>query len=192
MGKRGLSARFARGPLSLLAFSLRSKGPAYPPAEGPFSPCGRGAFLRAVRPGDSHEPGAWGIRVRPPTLTVCPPLAMNHRNPAGAAGVVVSGPVALAARWRADAVVFRRHGALARARMLEHLADELEAAAGEEAETVVDLAAAVKLTGFTRGHLRRMYREGRLAIVGGDEAKPRFRAADLPRKPAPATHPRNP
>jgi len=75
--------------------------------------------------------------------------------------------------------------------MLEQLADEVEAAAGEEAETVVDLATAVKLTGFTRGHLRRLYREGRLPIVGGDEDKPRFRAADLPRKPAPATRPPN-
>jgi hypothetical protein len=88
----------------------------------------------------------------------------------------------LAARWRADAQVFRRYGSTSRARMLERLAVELEQTASDEAAAVVDLTGAAELTGFTRGHLRRLFRDGRLMPVrmAGDE--PLFSRADLPRK----------
>ena len=89
-------------------------------------------------------------------------------------------PAALAARWREDAQVFRRYGACGRARMLERLADELERAAGADQSVTVDLSTAAELSGFTRAHLRRLIRDGKLATTS-DGA--RVRACDLPRKP---------
>lgn len=100
---------------------------------------------------------------------------MDHPTPAARAR--------LAARWREDAQVFRRYGSTARARMLERLADELEQTADEDAHAVADLATAARLTGFTRGHLRRLYRERRLIPVGMEDGEPVFRVVDLPRKP---------
>ena len=88
----------------------------------------------------------------------------------------------LAARWRADAQVFRRYGSAGRARMLERLADELEQCAAADAGAVVDLDAAAALSGFTRGHLRRLYRAGRLTPAAVEGGEPLFRVADLPRK----------
>lgn len=70
----------------------------------------------------------------------------------------------MAARWRADAQVFRRYGSTGRARMLERLTAELEQSASAEA-AAVDVTGAAELTGFTRGHLRRVFREGRLMPV---------------------------
>src|SRR5215212_391155 len=88
----------------------------------------------------------------------------------------------LAARWRADAQVFRRYGSTGRARMLERLAAELEQTASHEAAALVDLTGAAELTGFTRGHLRRLYRDGRLVPVRVEGDEPQFSVADLPRK----------
>jgi len=88
----------------------------------------------------------------------------------------------LAARWRADAQVFRRYGSTGRARMLERLAAELEQTTNEEAAAEVDLTAASTVSGFTRGHLRRLYRDGRLVPVRMDGDEPVFRVTDLPRK----------
>jgi len=88
----------------------------------------------------------------------------------------------LAARWRADAQVFRRYGSTGRARMLERLAAELDQTASDEAASVVDLTGAAQLTGFTRGHLRRLFREGRLVAVRMEGDEPLFSVADLPRK----------
>jgi hypothetical protein len=89
-------------------------------------------------------------------------------------------PAALAARWREDAQVFRRYGAAGRARMLERMADELERAAEADQSATVDLSTVAKLSGFTRAHLRRLIRVGKLAATS-DGA--RVRASDLPRKP---------
>lgn len=66
--------------------------------------------------------------------------------------------------------------------MLERLATELEQTATEEAAAVVDLTIAAQLTGFTRGHLRRLFRDGRLAAVRMEGDEPLFRVSDLPRK----------
>lgn len=96
-----------------------------------------------------------------------------------------TGPAALITRLLADAQVFRRYGATGRARMLEQIAAELELSTADEAAAVVGMRAAVALTGFTRGHLRRLYREGRLVAAGVERGEPMFRVSDLPRKPAP-------
>lgn len=89
---------------------------------------------------------------------------------------------ALVARWRANAAMLRSYGARGHARLLERLAAELEAELTAESSTVVDLAGAVHLSGYSRGHLRRLLRSGQLQNVG-TENSPEFITADLPRKP---------
>jgi hypothetical protein len=95
-----------------------------------------------------------------------------------------TGPVALVTRLRDDAQVFKRYGATGRARMLEQIAAEVERSTADESAAVVGMRAAVALTGFSRGHLRRLYREGRLLAAGLERGEPVFRVSDLPRKPA--------
>lgn len=82
--------------------------------------------------------------------------------------------------WRADAAVLRRRGARRAAALLERVAAELETDL-HDAPKVVDLARAVELTGYTRGHLRRLVLAGKLANVG-TAREPAFIASDLPRK----------
>lgn len=89
-------------------------------------------------------------------------------------------PAALAAQWREDAQVFRRYGAAGRARMLERIAAELEQSTQTDQSATVDLSTAVKLSGFSRAHLRRLIREGKLSATADGAL---VRACDLPRKP---------
>jgi hypothetical protein len=89
--------------------------------------------------------------------------------------------------WREDAAVLRRRGARRAAALMERLAEELEAdvsasGAAVDVPELVDMGAAVALSGYTRGHLRRML-VARTLTNYGTEARPLFRAADLPRKP---------
>lgn len=105
------------------------------------------------------------------------------------------GPSALAARWREDAQVLRRYGAGGRARMLERMAAELEESIMGGGDEVVDLSRAVVLSGFTRGHLRRLMHDGKLIPAGRNGREPLFRISDLPRKPghtALASRPKTP
>ena len=88
--------------------------------------------------------------------------------------------------WRDDAAVLRRRGARRAAALMERLAAELEddlrgGAADGDAPELVEIRAAVALSGYTRGHLRRMLVAGTLTNYGTD-ARPLFRPADLPRK----------
>ncbi|HZG43366.1 MAG TPA: hypothetical protein VEY93_10420 [Longimicrobium sp.] len=92
------------------------------------------------------------------------------------------GPAALAARWREDAQVLRRYGATSRARMLEEMAAELEASTAADATATVALSIAAELSGFTRAHLRRLIREGKLVTAGTEGREPQVRLSDLPRK----------
>lgn len=92
-------------------------------------------------------------------------------------------PAALAARWREDAEVLRRHGAIGRARMLERLAEELECCAAGASTGAVDLDTAAELSGFTRAHLRRLIRTGKLPATVNAAGRTEVRVADLPRKP---------
>jgi hypothetical protein len=92
--------------------------------------------------------------------------------------------------WREDAAVLRRRGARRAAALLERVAAELEedvrgAAEGatlDDAPELVEMRAAVALSGYTRGHLRRMLVAGTLTNYG-TEARPLLRVVDLPRKP---------
>lgn len=90
---------------------------------------------------------------------------------------------ALAARWREDAQVFRRYGATGRARMLERMAAELERSTSGDAAARVDLRTAANLSGFSRSHLRRLIRTGRLPATSDGAGNPIVSVSDLPRKP---------
>jgi hypothetical protein len=104
------------------------------------------------------------------------------------------GPAALATRWREDAEVFRRYGAGGRARMLERMAAELERSTRGDRAARVDLRTAADLSGFSRSHLRRLIRTGKLSATKDGAGNPLLRVSDLPRKAgrlggAPATWP---
>ena len=86
-----------------------------------------------------------------------------------------------ASSWRTDAAVLRRYGAAALADLLERCAADLGSEQRARLDALVTLDEAVQLTGFTRGHLRRLCRSGKLANAG-TEAAPAFRRAALPRK----------
>jgi hypothetical protein len=86
-----------------------------------------------------------------------------------------------AQQWRRDAEVFRRYGQESLAALLERLADDLESDS-LSADERVTFADAPHLSGYSKAHLRRLVREGKLANLG-TKKKPEFLLADLPRKP---------
>jgi hypothetical protein len=96
---------------------------------------------------------------------------------------LADGPAALAARWREDAEVFRRYGAAGRARMLERMAAELEQTTRGDGAARVDLRTAADLSGFSRSHLRRLIRTGKLPATRDGAGDPLVSVSDLPRKP---------
>lgn len=84
--------------------------------------------------------------------------------------------------WREDAAVLRRCGARRAAALIERLASELEEDLAEGGSVeLVSLARAVELSGYTRGHLRRLLNDGAL-LNHGTSDDPLVRVSDLPRK----------
>lgn len=105
-------------------------------------------------------------------------LAANDRLPKD------SGTLpALVARWREEALVLRRRGALGQAEVLEGAATEMEALLAIAGESTVSLQEAAALSGYTTDALTRLVRRGALQNLGRPRA-PRFRVRDLPRKPS--------
>lgn len=96
--------------------------------------------------------------------------------------------------WRDDAATLRRRGDRRAARLLERVASELEDELRQDGPAeLVDLTRAIELSGYTRGHLRRLLVAGTL-INHGTPHRPLFRPADLPRKarrPPPAPRDRS-
>jgi hypothetical protein len=89
---------------------------------------------------------------------------------------------ALAQRWRDEAAVLRRRGAIAQAEALDSAAAELESALVLTLGATVSLREAAGFSGYTPDALTRLVRKGALRNVGRAHA-PRFRLTDLPRKP---------
>ena len=89
---------------------------------------------------------------------------------------------ALAQRWRDEAAVLRRRGAIAQADALDSAAAELEAALLLTHGATVSLREAASFSGYTPDALTRLVRKGALRNVGRAHA-PLFHRADLPRKP---------
>ncbi|MCE2456179.1 MAG: helix-turn-helix domain-containing protein [Gemmatimonadetes bacterium] len=92
----------------------------------------------------------------------------------------------LPAAFRERAEMMRECGARAQAAALEWAAEQAEAVLRGEAAEELTLAEAAAECGYSRSHLRRLVREGRLPAAGRD---PRIRVLrrHLPRKPGAAT-----
>lgn len=84
--------------------------------------------------------------------------------------------------WREHAALLRKYGADPQASVLEQCAAEVEAERQRRECARIGLDEAVELTGYSRSHLRRLWRTGQVRQLGTQES-PEFHAADLPRKP---------
>ncbi len=89
-------------------------------------------------------------------------------------------PPELPAVWRERAVALERY-APAVANAIRDLAAELEAALREAELGTLTLTAAARLSGYSREHLSRLLRDGKVPNAGRPNA-PRVRLGDLPRK----------
>jgi hypothetical protein len=92
----------------------------------------------------------------------------------------------LAPAWRERAAMLRKYGAEQAAKTAEMLADELEASCRAADDVPLTLAQAAATSGYSKDHLARQIREGRIPNAGRPHA-PRIRAANLPRKARVAT-----
>jgi hypothetical protein len=90
-------------------------------------------------------------------------------------------PEELVTRWRSEAKILRRRGAIPQAEVLEECAQDLEEALRHHDEDTLTLAEASQASGYTADHLGRLVRDGRLHNAGKRNA-PRIRRCDLPQK----------
>ena len=93
----------------------------------------------------------------------------------------------LPADWRNQAKALRRYGGEIPAVALERCADDLDATIRERDETTLTLTEAGRESGYTREHLGRLVRDGKIPNAGRPNA-PRIARRHLPRK-APAEAP---
>ena len=92
-----------------------------------------------------------------------------------------SSPRELPQQWRETAHLLREHGAPDHARLVEHLAAQLDgalAAGGDEALTLVEAA---KESGYSPDYLGGLVRKGKIPNAGRSNA-PRIRRSQLPTK----------
>ena len=92
------------------------------------------------------------------------------------------GVEALVQQWRDDAALFRRYRQAPLADLLEDRAAELGAALEVQAERLVTLFEAARLSNYSADHLRRLRRDGKLPAKR-EGRRLLFRTGDLPRKP---------
>lgn len=83
--------------------------------------------------------------------------------------------------WLRQAEALRRYGGGNLAVVLERCADELEATVRERDETTLTLTDAARESGYTREHLGRLVRDGKIPNAGRPGA-PRIARRHLPRK----------
>ena len=93
----------------------------------------------------------------------------------------------LPADWRKRAKALRRYGGDTPATAIERCADDLEATLRERDETTLSLVEAARESGYSRDHLGRLVRDGKIPNAGRPNA-PRIARRHLPRK-APAHAP---
>ena len=87
----------------------------------------------------------------------------------------------LPATWRRQATALRRYGAETPAVVLDRCADDLEVTLRERDETTLTLTDAARESGYTREHLGRLVRDGKIPNAGRPGA-PRIARRHLPRK----------
>ena len=89
----------------------------------------------------------------------------------------------LLSRWRAQRDEFRQLDAMVNGeRLCPEIVQDLETLEKTEGEEVLTLSKAAEYSGYSREHLARLVRVGRLHNAGRPDA-PKIRACDLPRKP---------
>ncbi len=93
----------------------------------------------------------------------------------------------LPADWRKQAKSLRHYGGDTPAVAIERCADDLEATLAERDETTLSLVEAARESGYSRDHLGRLVRDGKIPNAGRPNA-PRIARRHLPRK-APAEVP---
>ena len=93
----------------------------------------------------------------------------------------------LPADWRKQAKSLRRYGGETPAIAIERCADDLETTLVERDETTLSLVEAARESGYSRDHLGRLVRDGKIPNAGLPNA-PRIARIHLPRK-APAQAP---
>ena len=93
----------------------------------------------------------------------------------------------LPADWRKRAKALRRYGGETPATAIERCADDLETTIRERDETTLSLVEAARESGYSRDHLGRLVRDGKIPNAGRPNA-PRIARRHLPRK-APAQEP---
>ena len=90
-------------------------------------------------------------------------------------------PDRLISQWRDEAETFRRRGVAVHATLLESCADELESALQRQHDELLNLTEAARASGYSREHLGRLLKEGRIPNAGQPSA-PKIRRRDLPIK----------
>ena len=95
----------------------------------------------------------------------------------------VQNPSKLSAQWREQAQMMRERGAPDQARLLEHVASELDEALGAGGDDLLTLKQAAAESGYSQDHLGSLVRKGRLENAGSPGA-PRVRRSGLPTKDA--------
>lgn len=90
-------------------------------------------------------------------------------------------PDRLVSQWREEVDTLRKRGATAQAVTLESCADEMETALREREDDLFNLTEAAQISGYSREHLGRLVREGKIRNAGRSSA-PMIRRADLPKK----------
>ncbi len=86
-------------------------------------------------------------------------------------------------QWRDDAETLRRRGVAAHATLLESCADELESALQQKHDELLNLTQASRVSGYSREHLGRLLKEGRIPNAGQPGA-PKIRRGNVPTKSA--------
>ena len=94
----------------------------------------------------------------------------------------------LPADWRKQAKSLRRYGGETPAVALERCADDLETTMRERDETTLSLVEAARESGYSREHLGRLVRDGKIPNAGRLNA-PRIARIHLPRKATPPPAP---
>ena len=94
----------------------------------------------------------------------------------------------LPADWRQQAKSLRRYGGETPATAIERCADDLDATLRERDETTLSLVEAARESGYSREHLGRLVRDGKIPNAGRPNA-PRIARIHLPRKATPPAPP---
>lgn len=87
----------------------------------------------------------------------------------------------IAGRWRDEAAILRRRGAIAQAEVLDDVARELTEGIREWREEELTLREAADESGYAYSTLQQYIAEGRLPNAG-EEGAPRIRRRDLPHR----------